>query len=102
MSDKIEIPPSTKWEVGLSVASFIIIVIAMIVTFSLNTPVNLDEATVFTKVVVIGSVLGGIFAVAVVAFNIVIFAIAAFGAVIFAGAITLWDILTGKKKNDSS
>lgn len=102
-SNKIKIPASTIWHVGLSALSFILIMGAFIVTF-FHGPIDLDNTSLFTKIIIIGTVLGAIFAVVSIVFNVVIFLIITFGSAVLIGVGSLWEIITKTRQNkkDSS
>ncbi len=92
---KIVVPTSTKWDVGLTLITLIVVVGSMAAMFFTQVPVDFENASPLMRAVMVGSLIGTVFGVAVVCFNIVIFILAAIGSVIWVGILTLKEKLFG-------
>ncbi len=92
---KIVIPSSTKWDVGLTLITMIVVVGAIGTLFFTQLPFDIENASPLMKAVMIGSVIGTVIGVAVVCFNITIFLCAALGSVLWVGVLALKEKLFG-------
>ena len=98
MSDndsKIVIPTSTKFDVGMSMVTLIVVVGAIVTMLFMQTPVDFENASPLMRAVIIGAGLGTVFGVAVVCFNITCFILIAIGSSLWVGLLALKEKLFG-------
>ena len=91
-NDRIVIPKSTKWDVGLSAVTLVFVVGSIITAlYMFNGTTDFYDLSPFLRLVLIGSAIGVIFGAAAVAFNFTVLVVCAIGSIIWATSLTLWE-----------